>query len=320
MDEYERLSNESAAISMRIESDRGPVVIALLPQATPYAEILGRNERALDALATVAALYRAAAGNGQALPYWHNLAPGYLELAELRREEIIARFSRFAAKLDQEGPSIETLNPEDVLYPLLDPEFNCEFSPEAAEALLNRERPDWKEFPATHNNKACYVHYNEPSALTLHERNKLKAVVRQLGNPEFVASVFSARDADLADTISEHGGVIPRPEKEHVLDVIPTAKTEGNEAYMVPNEAGMWALISPAAFHFHAVTLEEPSYYQGPSGGDHGFYAPGVVFSSVNEDTILVHFFGSRVNPDDPYSGNIQQEVVCLGEIRRPRS
>lgn len=312
--EAETLFAESEILLDPLRTRRGTVTYYLFDVATPYANLLLRDEKALTMLATVGVLYQKKTQRRE-LPYWHNLAQGYLELAKFSQGELEKKLQHLFAATESPITTLYALRPEDILYALIDEGFDSTLSPEKVTGLLDEHLPTWKNYPATHGNKEVYLNYNDPSVLGIIELNKLRAVIEQLRNPEFVSSIFYARDLDLQDSTSEHGGVIPRPEDGSRVEVYPGARTTSNHAYVTPVESVFRGLISPAEFHFHAIELETERRYQGPSAADNAFFTGGVVFSSIDHDTILVHFFSSRESSEP----GTQQEVVCLGEIKRGR-
>ena len=139
----------------------------------------------------------------------------------------------------------------------------------------------------------------------------------QLRNRTFVSDIFRYREEDIKDTGTELGGIIPLPHKENNLRVVPATNTGDNDAYVVPNKLTVELFAGVAGFHFHATKIQEPLDAQGPSGGDHAFFSPGVVFSSVNNSTILIHFYVSRDGKDIQGKRQVKNDVVCLGEIKK---
>jgi hypothetical protein len=317
-DEALALLGEAAGIRAQVETINGNHIYGLFSEANQYAELLLQNEAALEALATASVLFRK--GNAERglvseeFPYWHNLAAGYVELAKLNKTQLREKFSQLFAYLDR--GQTRALRPEQMLYALLDDNFDFNLTSETAAGLLDRDTPSWRNFPATHENRDGYAHQNDLSVLDIFELNKLVRVAAQLKTPAMRASIFAARDSDLADRESEHGGIVPRLESGAQLETYPGKIQAGNDRYLIPTTAAMRGLTEPAQFHFHATTVEVPATYHGPSGGDDGYFTPGIVFSSVNGTTVIAHFYVSRERFDEEGPTH-RQEVVSLGEIRK---
>jgi hypothetical protein len=311
-------TEQEERIRSRVQTRRGNHYYMLFDEANPFAEQLLTDDPALTSLATASLLYRrgseAQRGETEDLPYWHNLAQGYIELKKLDRDRLrekLAAFFAYARKT-----STVEVQPEQILYALLDDHFDFNLEPAAITQLLDQERPSWKEYPSTHNDRIPDDQYNNFTDLDIFELNKLRAVITQLQNPQFKSSVFAARDADLLDVMSEHGGVIPRPEIGDRLETYPGTPV-GNGSYVNTTIGAMRSLISPAQFHFHATQRETPADIHGPSGIDSAYFSPEVVFTSLNGDTVLAHFFVSREKFDINTGPGHSQIIVCLGEIRK---
>ena len=326
-DEYKGIVNQANALYREAQGfyvKRGSLKVGLLKEANSYAERLGKNDAAIGALAVARVSYRNGVdhddfGNKE-FSYWHNFAHAYLGLADKSQEQIKAKFKTLFEYAKANDVKISHVPAEQIVYYLIDDNFDLSLKPVALESLLTERFPTWKQHPPTHSNKEYYAHYNDLSVLDIFELNRLKSVISQLENSVFVSDVFKFRDEDIKDTNTEFGGIIPLPNKGN-LQVISADRVLHNRTRVVPDKQLVELLASVAEFHFHATKVEEPPSHHGPSGPDHAFFAPGVVFSSVNDSTILVHFYASRsfYTRDPYYKLNVRNEVVCLGEIKRPR-
>ncbi len=327
-EEYKGLLAEGKQLYREVRKffvERGSLVFGPLAEANPYAKLLEKNRAAIEALATARVSYKEGVdrddlGNRE-LPYWHNLAFAYLELEDQDQEQIKTKFKALFEYAKANDVKVSRVPAEDILYYLIDDNFDLSLKPTGLESLLHKHSTAWQKYPPTHNNKKLYAHYNDLSVLNIFELNRLRAVVSQLENPTFVSDIFKFRDEDLKDTSTELGGIVPLSRSGNALRVIPAEYLGNNEAYVVPNQQAIELFASAAAFHFHATKVEEAPEHHGPSGGDHAFFAPGIVFSSVNDSTILVHFYASRsfYTRDPYYKLNVTNEVVCLGEIKRTK-
>lgn len=316
--EYKKIIQEVRDIRIGMDqfyTKRGSQSYGLLSEASAHAEVLAADEAALTNLATMRAVYKEQTGT--ALAYWHNLALAYLELGDKSQEHIKNTLEKFFKYIKESGLRVLEIPPEQILYCLIDDDFNFSLKPAVVETLLNERFPEWKKYPPTHADKDSYAHYNDLSVLNIFELNRLRAVLTQLNDRTFVADVFRARDEDLKDGYTEFGGVIPRVAKSNRLGVIPSRRSYYDGAYIVPNEAVVESFNSAAGFHFHATQTKESPDVQGPSGGDQDFFGPGVVFSSVDNRTLLAHFYTSRAKRDANFKLHTTNEVVCLGAIHR---
>ena len=323
-DAYKEMAHEARNLSWEIGKfyvRRGTHAYGLLAEANSSAEKLGENDSAILALSVARVLYREGVSadifERRELQYWHNCSMAYLELENKSPEQIKAKFKALFEYARAEGIKISKMPLEQILYSLIDDDFDFSLKSADVESVLNNNFPTWKQFLPTHNNKDSYGHYNDLSVLNIFDLNRLKAIMVQLRNRTFVSDIFRYRDDDLKDTSTELGGIIPLPHKENNLRVVPATNTGDNDAYVVPNKLTVELFAGVAGFHFHATKMQETPNAQGPSGGDHAFFSPGVVFSSINDSTILVHFYVSRDGKDIQGKRQVKNDVVCLGEIKK---
>jgi hypothetical protein len=304
-----------------LEMENGLESALPLPQATSYANALLENPKAVRHLALMRVFYREALEGYEyekiELPYWHNMAFAYLQLVSISESGLKKKSEELVAYMQKEKLYDFNMKVEDLVYAFIDPEFDFSLTAEKMTAWLSVHAPQWKAFPATHMNKDSYLHYNDLSQLSVFELNRLQAVVRQLGDSRFVASVFATRKEDLNDTQTEFGGIVPRPDQAHAVRRIPGTTKNGNGSYVIPNESAVEIFGSAAQFHLHATQMRESLDAQGPSGGDSAFFGPGVVFSSINEETLLVHFFTSRRDWHAKNIFTLKNDVVCIGTIKK---
>lgn len=125
-----------------------------------------------------------------------------------------------------------------------------------------------------------------------------------------IYSLFDLADADLADTTSEHGGIIVL-EGDRVLARAYAPMLRGNDHQYVPPLEMMEDMHTALAhFHFHAHSFDNRAY-AGPGGGDLAFAdrfgAACLVFTFIDRDTLNVDYY---------HEGGI---VIDLGNIVRPR-
>lgn len=297
---------------------RGTDSVYLMAEANPYAELFKKNDVAVAGLAVARVLYRETSSDenfdkDKEFQYWHNLALAYLELGHRTQEQIITRFKELVEYIKIYKLRLVQIPPETILYSIIDENFDFKLKPKDVEVELDKKLPSWKKYPATHANKDSYSSYNNLSALDIFDLNRLRRVILQLKDSAFVADLFKARDEDVKNTGTEFGGVIPLMTRENRLRILSSAETGYNGGYTPPNELFIESLRGAADFHFHATKIKEPDKHQGPSSGDSDFFNPGVVFSSVDDSTILVHFYVSRMDGGRSFSN----EVICLGEIKK---
>jgi len=319
-DAYNKLNTEATKLSVGIAQSkmhRGVDSLGLLAEANPYAEELQENKSAITALATARVLYTEGAGTGELLgsrefPYWHNLASAYLELENKQQWQIKATFKELFEYTSYNHIEVSRIPPEQILYSLIDGDFDFSLKTGELKALLDKNFPTWQQ--PRHPDRD-YAHYNDLSVLDLVELNRLTAVISQIKDPGFVSDVFTCRDENVKNPNIGQEGVIPLPRQERHLQVIPPGKTRtGHTRHQLELEL----FASAAKFHFHADKKNMEPEEQGPDSQEWTFFGPGVVFSSVNDSTILVHFYASRKFRDASGDESGQNEVVCLGEIKRP--
>ncbi|OGZ99248.1 MAG: hypothetical protein A3C07_03660 [Candidatus Sungbacteria bacterium RIFCSPHIGHO2_02_FULL_47_11] len=342
LDEYTRLKDESRHLDPESDAykeakrkiddvyevgrgfyeERGTSRLKLLDDAIPFGKKLSVNDAALTALATARTLYRGVISRSnpenKGLPYWHNVAAAYLELQSVSKEQVVKKIGNLFKYANFNQIDVSTIPTERITYSLIDNTFDFSLSPVALEVKLNETFPTRKQYPPTHKDKNSYASYNDLSVLGIFELNRLKAVITQLEDRNFVARVFKYRDEDVKDTRTGFGGVIPLPLKGYHLQAIPADTVGDNNRYVVPDKALVEMFAGAATFRFNATRMNEPTENQGPSADDEAFFAPGVVFSSIDESKILVHFFTSIELGNSSAKGFVAKEVVCLGVIERP--
>lgn len=285
-------------------------------EANPFAEQLLKDTAAVETLAAARVSYREniSAGSGNAeLKYHHNCVRAYLDLGQQAPEQVKEKIEQLAEVV----PDLGAVPEEKILYYLLDIGFDLSLTAEKLQTELSREIPGWDKYKATHENKDTYLHFNDLKVLDIFDLNRLRRVTMQLKSERFRATLFSLRDKDLEDPTTELGGVIPIPFEDKHIHNAPTEPHFNNDLYLPGPAQTMDALRGVAAFHFHATQMEEPPGVQGPSGADSEYFFPGVVFSSVNKDTILTHFFVSRALRGENFEPILRNDVVCLGEIHQ---
>jgi hypothetical protein len=299
---------------------RGGFRIGPMPEATPFAESIKENPRAIEALALVRAMFADATDtflkSPRKFPYWHNCAKAYLELGKQSDEEIKSKLGQLFEYCDENDIDIARVAFEQILYCLIDESFDFSLTAKKMESAITAHVPGWKENRPTHADKDNYRHYNDLSAFSVFELNRMNAVLAQLKDDAFVSDLFTIRDLDVKNDKTELGGVIPIPEKGDRLRHIPAKREDYNSSYVTPNQEVIDMFSGASTYHFHTTSVETPEEYQGPSGGDHGFFTTGVVFSSVNQKTIRAHFYASRYNfvAKKDRSTN---DVVFLGDVNR---
>ncbi|MDO8626732.1 MAG: hypothetical protein Q7K39_04780 [Candidatus Magasanikbacteria bacterium] len=323
--EYQKLDTEEDTLHYRLRQltfYRGGQGEKPLQEANKYADQLMKNETALAALAAARVLLREKSGGlgrrPAELTYWHNCALAYLKMAKLSAQDTDAKVEELCKYADENDLDLSEVQFEKILYYLIDDGFDLGLNAKKMSRQLDRLRPDWQKFPATHVNKECYSHYNDLSTLDVFERNRLRVVAMQMSDPQFVRAMFAGRDADLMNYTTEFGGVIPLQQDGHQPSLLATKRVEGNESYAPTNEGSIRGFAGAASFHYHATTVEEDIAAHGPSGADFAYFFPGVVFSSADKDTVVVHFYVGKGR--DHWGGNFEHksDVVCLGQIKRP--
>lgn len=319
--DYARELHELKRISDVLDSyamKKGLVVYLPIPEADPYARSFSDDTKALRNLAIVRMAYREHIQSEEhkeaSFRYWHNCAAAYKELGFKSEGEIKKRLAELFEYARANKIKVSSISQEQILYSLLDDNFDFSLTYDTVEDFLTLHFPDWQKHPATHMNKDTYVSYNTPSVVDIFSLNRLQRVAEQLAKPVFVKSVFQARDQDVLHQNGETGGTIPLPRNGNTLHSIQATESEGDHTYIIPNQSAIEKFRAVADFHFHASKEEVSPEIQGPSGADMAFFAPGVVFSSINKDTILAHFYVSEVVEGVDL---LMNDVVCLGEIKR---
>ncbi len=322
-EEYKILSSTLSRISRQFRVyyvRREGNSFALLKDANESAVALRDDEIACDNLAIVRVELEKYGvdlhepGSKGILRYWHNLSAAYLELGKLSSEVVSSKMEALL-KMRAGNPKAFPMQPEYILFYLLCDNFDLTLDHAKVKAQLDKEAPDWKNFPATHNNKESYQNYNILSTLNIFELNQLVEVVRQFKRKDFCDALFEGRDTDLSDRYSELGGNIPLSNKSDKPEIVAPKDKHGNGSYITPSLQIVNSFKSAAKFHFHATKESVSVDVQGPSGGDDAFFVPGVVFSSVDNDTILAHFFVTRFEDSE----QIKNDVICLGTIEKTK-
>lgn len=131
----------------------------------------------------------------------------------------------------------------------------------------------------------------------------------QLGEVPTRREVFAQADADLADTSSEHGGVLAWRGREFSPVAFPPMLRGNDHRYVPPPELIHAMYTGLAHYHFHAQQHDNAAY-AGPGGGDLAFAdrfgAACVVFTFIDRDTLNVDYY---------HEGGV---VIDLGCIMRP--
>lgn len=295
----------------RMFVERGSLSYGPLGEANRYAEALKHDQKALEGLSTIRVLYSKVFRGYQEYDYWHNLSAAYLELGKVSIETIQTRFKSLLEYAKEKDIRLADIPVEQILYCMIDPDFDFSLQAQQVEKTLLARTPEWKNTKPTHVNKDSYDRFNDLSQLDIFELNRLSEILTQMSDKNFVRSTFKIGDLDIRNTGSEIGGVIPMPSKARVLEAFEQHGTF-NGATVVDSKTIIASFHSAAQFHFHATEVNESADFAGPSGGDDAFFAPGVVFSSKSESSIVVHFFASRI-----IEGKVKNEVIYLGELRK---
>lgn len=319
---YKNLKEERQHFGKKIiqyEVERGAETLGLLEHANPYAQSLENDPVAIHNLAIARTLFaegtKHTGDEDLTLGYWHNCAAAYKELGKKSEAQIREKFrSLFDHVKTHKELDLAYVQHEQILFFLLEDSFDLSLTPEKLRAELEKRDPTWAQEKATHVNKETYRSFNDVSTLNIFELNRLHAVVTQMNNPEFQASLFETRDNDLDKSDTEVGGLIPRPEQDHKLHSIDAKETGNNQVYMKPLEGAVLQFSTLSEFHFHATHMKEEETLQGPSGADFSFFTPGVVFSSIDDHTIRAHFYVSR---DMPRRQGPLNDVISLGTVTK---
>lgn len=157
--------------------------------------------------------------------------------------------------------------------------------------------------------------------LTPADRQHLTIVAAVLDQPDVVAGLFAAADADHADLTSEHGGLLVIGEASPRFAVFrpyPPMLSHGDDAYVPGPELVLdMQERGLAHVHFHAQRHDNADY-AGPGGGDLDFVrrhaVAALVFTFLDPDTLNADY----VQPD-PVDPNATPIVIDLGNLSRPR-
>jgi hypothetical protein len=139
------------------------------------------------------------------------------------------------------------------------------------------------------------------------------AAARVVADASIAGPMFELAARDLADTSTEHGGLLVHEDGAiRVLHFPPRPAQRLHDRAFVAS-ADMLARSTDALFHFHMQTQRwDNSRYAGPSQGDvryarlHGVSC--VVFTSTDRDTLNADYY----QPDGV--------VIDLGSVSRPGS
>lgn len=273
----------------------------ILDEANPYAESLLENEKVLE---KIAFLKYASKDRNFKFEYIHNNCPPYHDLENV---DVYQRVDDLINTLDRN--TLRLLKQEDLFYFLLDENFDPNLDTEKTANLLNSRCPSWKSHPAVNHD---YHHNNNIEAFNVFELNRIKGLIDKMQNPDFVEGVFRTRDEDIKDYVSESGGHLPILSYE--VQKLEPVERKTNRSRVFSVQDALFKLNSLASFHFHATDMDT-SDYMGPSGGDDGKTFPGVVFTSLSENEIAVHFYISRKR--DFSRDYDRMDVISLGTIKR---
>jgi hypothetical protein len=136
----------------------------------------------------------------------------------------------------------------------------------------------------------------------------IERVLDALSDRSLVTALFIQADRDLADTATEHGGVLAQ-EVRRVAALGFPAKLRAHDQKFYSSDALIRRMYTGLAhYHFHAQQFRNAPY-AGPGAGDLGFAqrlgANAVVFTFLDRDTLGVDYY---------QPGGV---VVDLGTIKR---
>ncbi len=308
---------------------QGSRIEAYLAEANVYAKKVRDNEVTLAAVATLFCYLKKWLGHESkyAAEYQHNLAAGYVRLEKISPALIAQKLDVLTDFFERKKIPKENLRQEDVLYYLIDNQFDWSLDAEGMEKFFSQRCVRWRETPATllPNKKEegsvyYYAHNNELSAFNVFELNRIRRVVEQIHDPHFKRYLFAERNRDLKERDTELGGLIPLPEQgKWLLDFVPEEKSRNNGYVNTP----LQTVLRPAflmEYHFHATQLREEDnpIGIGPSYGDAGGVFPSAVITSLNNKEIAVHIYVSRSDGTlgfgTDYYGKV--DVVSLGVVQ----
>jgi hypothetical protein len=311
-DEYSRTIEKMRDILKKIQPMEiyvGTIRIGPLLEASRILEKLRNNEKGLTVLALARVLFSRLSQESSLwpprLPYVHIYAGMYEMLASVEPEEIKRKIKIFFEQTKKSGKNRVDFN--DLMYVLIDAKFDFDLTSQTVSDLLDKKCPGWQKMPYSHINRRPEDSYNILERFSLVDLNRLCRTVEKLGSKDAQKKVFSIRDLDLKNSKAELGGVITFSDDE-ALRIIDDGGDD-NEAYNIGNPAIIEMFRSPSAFHFHATEENEDPNHLGPSSGDQAFISPGIVFTSINKDTVAAHFYKSFIGKN----GNISQNVISLG-------
>lgn len=133
-------------------------------------------------------------------------------------------------------------------------------------------------------------------------------IQRALSDRALVSALFNQADRDLADTTTEHGGVLIETDGRVKAELFPPDIRVHDQKFYASNELILRMYTGLAHYHFHAQKHMNAAY-AGPGLGDLTFAenlrANAVVFTFLDPDTLGVDYY---------QPGGV---VIDLGVIRR---
>ncbi len=126
-------------------------------------------------------------------------------------------------------------------------------------------------------------------------------------NPALVAALFKEADRDLADTRSEHGGLLRWNEQNEVIfEAIAPVSRSHDGTYLPPESLFVKLRDGLAHVHFHAQKHANGAY-AGPGRGD-------LIFSENNRVNAVVFTFvdENTLNADAFFPGKIVVDLGCI--------
>ncbi len=138
----------------------------------------------------------------------------------------------------------------------------------------------------------------------------IDTVLDAIDRPRLAAELFRQADADLADTTTEHGGVLDFDTRGYRAIAFAADFTDHDRRFIAPPELLQRMFTGIAHYHFHAQAHDNTAY-AGPGAGDQAFIdrfgATAVLLTFLDRDRLNVDY----CQPDGV--------VIDLGDIRRPR-
>lgn len=257
-----------------------------------------------EALRNVVRLQLFMREKGGDFEYIHNYADGYLAVGTLHVDEKMNLLASLSTA------ELKDMSKEDLFYVLFTESFDAHYDAAELKDDLDTHCVRWNKTPAVNSPKR-YNHNNDPTVFSLVERNRMKLLIERLQDKAFLKSIFDLRQKDLHTYYSEIGGVVPT--RGRVIVEQKPAQETSNHSYFPPNRGTTGIPKFLANFHFHAARVDH-GHRMGPSGGDIGVATASVVFTSLNEKEISIHFYVSRLQTDDDWGYN-KMDVISLGVI-----